>query len=166
MYTSDDWRMVLLNSRCTTRKPTQISIWNFNSHHLLHQNLGVVQTLFDWARSLVLGKTDRQEEIDNIKEALGHSGYPDWTFKVVEDKQKEGKSKKRKVEKEKSLEGKERPGLAVLPYVKGLSEEAVRVLKKAWHLQCLQSGQNHQPTPVQGWRIRKIKLSPWMPSTR
>ena len=85
--------------------------------------------MFDRARTLVLDKADQQDEIDNIKEALMQCGYPKWTFKLVEDKQKEGKSMKKKVEKEKkNLEGKERTGLAVLPYVKGLSEAAARVL--------------------------------------
>ena len=51
-------------------------------------------------------------------------------FKLVEDKQKEGKIKK-KLEKEKTiLEHNEISGLAVLSYVKGLSEGAARVLKK------------------------------------
>ena len=77
------------------------------------------------ARTLVLDKSDQQEEID-----IKHCGYPEWTVKLVEDRQKEGQSKK-KVEKEKkSLEQKETPGLAVLPYVKGLSEGAVRVIIK------------------------------------
>ena len=60
-----------------------------------------------------------QQEIDNIKEAHRQCGYLKWTFKLVEDKQKEGKSRKNRLEKaKKNLEWKERPGLAVLPYVK------------------------------------------------
>ena len=39
-------------------------------------------------------------------------------------------SKKKKVEKEKNLQRKERPELGVLPHVDGLSEAAMRVLKK------------------------------------
>ena len=96
---------------------------NFNNHH---QKLGVVLTLFDEAMSLVSDKAHQQEGID-IKEALRHCGYPIWIVVLVEDKQKEPKSKRKEVEKEKkSLEGKERPGLTVLPYTKGLSEAAVR----------------------------------------
>ena len=44
---------------------------NFNSHHPLHQILGVIWTSFNQARILVMDKLNHQEEIiDNIKEAL------------------------------------------------------------------------------------------------
>ena len=78
---------------------------------------------------MISDEIDQQGEIGNIKKALSYCGYPDWSFKLVEEGQKEGKTKKMKVEKEKkSLEGKGKPGLAVLLYVKELSEAAARVL--------------------------------------
>ena len=55
-------------------------------------------TLFDSARTFVSDELDQQEEICNIKEALRHCDYLDWSFKLVEESQKEGKSKK-KIEK-------------------------------------------------------------------
>ena len=50
---------------------------NWQSHHLLHQKLGVICILFDHAKALTM---DRQAEIENIKTALGQCGYPDWAF--------------------------------------------------------------------------------------
>ena len=67
---------------------------------------------------MVSDRAEQQEEIENIKEAFRQCGYPTWTFMLVEDMQKEGTSRKNKVEKEKmSLAGKERLGWAELPYM-------------------------------------------------
>ena len=71
-------------------KPTQISTLISITANPLHQKLGIIQTLFDRDRTLVSDKSDQQKEIDNVKETLRHCGYLDWTFKLVEDKQKEG----------------------------------------------------------------------------
>ena len=59
---------------------------------------------------------------------IKHCGYLEWTFTLAEDRQKEGKSKKKLDTEKKSLEQKKTPGLSGLPNVKGLSGAAVRVL--------------------------------------
>ena len=54
---------------------------------------------------------DQHKESDRIKEAFRHCRYLDWTFELVEAKQKKGKTNKK----------------LVLPYLKGLSEATARV---------------------------------------
>ena len=44
------------------RKPTHTNQYlNFQSHHALHQKLGVVNTLFDWCDNIVTRDTDKEK---------------------------------------------------------------------------------------------------------
>ena len=60
---------------------------NINSHHPLHQKLGIIRTLFDRAKTLITDPDQLIIEINNIKVALRNCGYPDWTFKKIEKQQ-------------------------------------------------------------------------------
>ena len=100
---------------------------NFNSHHPLHQKLGVVRTLFDRANSLIMTEENRFTEINNLKAILRLCDYRDWTFRQVERmmKAKKVQLKRRNPKSEYSTpSGK----LVVLPYVKGLMEAIARTV--------------------------------------
>ena len=57
----------------------------FDSHHPLHQKLGVPRTLLNRCDEIVTEEEDRKEERNTIKNALNICGYPDWTIKRVEE---------------------------------------------------------------------------------
>lgn len=63
----------------------------------LHQQQGVVHTLFDRAYALVREEEDRRAEIGNVKAALRLCNYPDWVFQKFESQmaQKTIKAKKK-----------------------------------------------------------------------
>ena len=101
----------------------------FDSHHPLHQKLGVPRTLLNRCEEIVTEEEDRKEERNTIKNALNICGYPDWTIKRVEEnlrnkEENKGKGNNRKESSEKNK------GMVVLPYVRGVSEELARIYKK------------------------------------
>ncbi|XP_072033415.1 uncharacterized protein [Amphiura filiformis] len=73
---------------------------NFNSHHPIHQKLGVIRTLFDRMNSIITEDADKKLEETKIKEALGRCGHPNWTFKQVKDKMDKKQAKKPKKKKD------------------------------------------------------------------
>ena len=101
----------------------------FDSHHPLHQKLGVPRTLLNRCDEIVTEEEDRKEEWNTIKNALNICSYPDWTIKRVEEnlrnkEETKGKGNSRKESSEKNK------GMVVLPYVRGVSEELARIYKK------------------------------------
>ncbi len=110
------------------RKPTHTDQYlNFESHHPLHQKLGVVRTLLDRCDTVVTKQEDKMKEEKHIEEALGACGYPKWTIKRVKDKKSASKSQNKQQKSEKSEKSR---GMVVIPYVKGLSESVDRVMRK------------------------------------
>ena len=101
---------------------------SFNSHHPLHQKLGVVRTLLDRSDTIITKEADRQNEEKHIKGALKRCGYPGWTIKQV----KQHKSHKSANKDNRSVKPKtERSsGVVVIPYVAGIAESFARILKK------------------------------------
>jgi hypothetical protein len=64
------------------RKPTHTDQYlSFQSHHPLHQKLGVIRTLYDRKNSIVTEEGDKVVEEKKVEQALQVCGYPDWTFK-------------------------------------------------------------------------------------
>ncbi|XP_072041401.1 uncharacterized protein [Amphiura filiformis] len=100
---------------------------NFKSHHPLHQNLGVIRTLFDRMNSIITEDADKKLEEVKIKEALIRCGYPNWSFKQVQEKIDKKQAKKPKKKKDNDIQTK---GLVVIPYVEGLAEKANRIFRK------------------------------------
>ena len=112
------------------RKPTHTDQYlNYNSHHPLHQKLGVIRTLLDRKEHIVTEEADRKEEEQNVVEALTFCGYPTWTFDKVKT-QKENTSAKKSKEKRKKDDNTQSMGMVVLPYVKGVTERVSRTMKK------------------------------------
>ena len=124
---------------------------NFNSHHPLHQKLGVIRTLFDRANTLTSTAEDKATEILNIKTALRACNYPDWSFEKVERKMRESKDKTKKKSKDAKTDHKKNSKLVVLPYVKGLSEAAARILQKFDTTACF------RPANTLGQQLFKLK---------
>ncbi|XP_072046538.1 uncharacterized protein [Amphiura filiformis] len=110
------------------RKPTHTNQYlQFQSHHPLHQKLGVVRTLLDRKDAIVTEEADKEEEEKKINEALTQCGYPSWAIdKVKEQTQKPKTSKNRETKDTKD----KTKGSVVVPYVEGLSERMSRVFKK------------------------------------
>ena len=99
---------------------------NFNSHHPLHQKLGVVRTLLDRKNRIVTEEKDKEEEEKRIISALQKCDYPDWCVEKVKSQmvnKSQPKEKKRRVNNAKSR------GSVVVPYVEGVSERFSRILK-------------------------------------
>ncbi|XP_072020328.1 uncharacterized protein [Amphiura filiformis] len=63
------------------RKPTHTDQYlNYQSHHPLHQKLGVVRTLYNRKDTIVTEEQDKEEEEKKIQEALQTCGNPKWFF--------------------------------------------------------------------------------------
>ncbi len=100
----------------------------FDSHHPLHQKMGVIRTLLNRCEEIVTEEEDKKEERCTIMEALETCGYPRWTvMKVKEDLKKKDQKKKGNTKKENHQKNK---GMVVLPYVSGVSEKMARIYKK------------------------------------
>jgi len=80
--------------------------------------------------TLVSTEDDKDREELHIRNALKSCGYPKWIF----DKVKHDQCQKRKNTtidiKKRNKSAQESKGLAVVPYVEGLSETAERILRK------------------------------------
>ena len=108
------------------RKPTHTDQYlNYNSHHPLHQKLGVIRTLFDRKDKIVTEQEDKKEEEKKVQEALQTCGYPSWTFEKVKNQMQSVKPKKDRA-KDKKDDNNRSKGMVVLPYVKGVTERVSR----------------------------------------
>ena len=109
------------------RKPTHTDHYlNFDSHHPVHQKLGIVRTLFYRCNNIITEPTKKDIEKDKIKQALRICKYPEWALR-------DGTTSGQKTQDKKQYNPKEpqQPRqLVVLPYVAGLSEKLCRVYKK------------------------------------
>ena len=66
------------------RKPTHTDQYlSYESHHPLHQKLGVIRTLFDRKNNIVTEEEDKIQEEQKVKDALKPCGYPEWSFDKV-----------------------------------------------------------------------------------
>ena len=64
---------------CINRKPTHTNqCLQFDSHHPLHQKLGVVRTLIDRKDAIVTEEEDKLEKENTITQSLAQCGYPKW----------------------------------------------------------------------------------------
>ena len=112
------------------RKKTHTNQYlNFDSHHPLHQKLGVVRTLFDRSENIVTEEEDKKEEEEKIRSALMGCGYPRWAFDKVKGRMQEGKQKKEKKKRKDDIK-EVKKGLVVIPYISGLSESLERSFKE------------------------------------
>ena len=98
---------------------------NYNSHHPVHQKVGVVTTLLDRAHALTSNPEDIATEYNKIETSLNKCNYPTWMIKKakqqIHNKHPERKQTTKKEEKKKTV---------VIPYIKGISEAARRIFKK------------------------------------
>ena len=109
------------------RKPTHTDLYlNYQSHHPVHQKLGVVRTLMDRKDHIVTEEEDKINEDKKVEEALKVCGYPTWAFEKVKKQMERGKQKS--VAKQKG-DGERCKGMVVIPYVKGASERMSRLYK-------------------------------------
>ena len=112
------------------RKPTHTNQYlNFQSHHPLHQKLGVGDTLLHRCETVVLDPEDKTSEIKNIHDALADCGYPPWAIKTHKPSDKPKQTTTKPGRKGKEQTQPKKPSV-VIPYVKGLSEAVHRVMRK------------------------------------
>ena len=108
------------------RKPTHTDQYlNYQSHHPLHQKLGVIRTLFDRKDLIVTEEEDKIVQEKKVQDVLQMCGYPDGTFEKVKQ-QKQSVKQKKAFKKNDANKSK---GMVVLPYVKGVSEKVYKILK-------------------------------------
>ncbi|CAH1272571.1 Hypp4886 [Branchiostoma lanceolatum] len=118
----EDGTVKLLVYRKTTHTDQYL---NFQSHHPLHQKLGVIRTLLDRCNAVVTEEQDKQLETQHVERALSRCGYPQWAFKKVEQQRSRPKQKgKSKKQEEKAR------AMVVIPYIKGVTEPLERVFRK------------------------------------
>jgi len=79
--------------------------------------------------TLVSTEDDKDREELHIRNALKSCGYPKWIFDKVKHDQCQ-KRKKTIDTKKRNKSAQESKGLAVIPYVEGLSKTAERILRK------------------------------------
>ena len=78
----------------------------------------------DRCNAIVSTPEDRAAEEKHIRSALKMNGYPEWTFKQVEQQRSKPKSKDTNQAQQKSK------GTVSIPYVPRTSEACARVMKK------------------------------------
>ena len=101
------------------RKPTHTNqLLHFDSHHPLHQKIGVVKTLTRRAMNVSSDDDSLNTEKKVLKEAFQGCGYPDWAIRS-------GKALNIHQERQNQEDYK---GYVSIPYVKGVSEPISRIL--------------------------------------
>jgi len=122
----EDGSVKLLVYRKKTHTDQYLS---FQSHHPVHQKLGVIRTLLERCNKLITEEDDKIREKEHIKTALNRCGYPNWAIDRVDNQMKNvSTATKQKKTQEKDKE--KSRGLVVLPYVKGMSEQTHRLFRK------------------------------------
>ena len=97
------------------RKPTHTDQYlNFASNHPIEHKLGVIQTLFHRAETVITDPQAVIEEKTHVTKALSKCGYPKWAFNKISEPKKTKSPTKNK--------GTTVKGQIVLPYIKGISE--------------------------------------------
>jgi hypothetical protein len=110
------------------RKPTHTDQYlNYQSHHPLHQKLGVIRTVYDRKDQVITEQADKKAEESKVQDALQMCGYPPWSFDKVKQQMATPKQMKKKDTK-KDDDTRSR-GFVTLPYVKGVSERVARTMK-------------------------------------
>ena len=117
------------NGQLTTkayRKPTHTTRYlNFNSCHNFSQKVGLVKTLLFRANSkLITNYRDKINEVKFVCNALRGNDYPDWLLNKMKKEIKHKKVNKIVCMSEKIS------NYVGLPYIKGLSDELSRILRK------------------------------------
>ena len=101
------------------RKPTHTNqTLNFNSHHPLHQKLGVVKTLSRRAINICSDEDRLASERKVLDRAFRECGYPTWAIRS-------GKAPSTHSEPKQDNDCK---GYVTIPYIKGISEPISRIL--------------------------------------
>ena len=100
---------------------------NFNSHHPLHQKLGVVSTLTSRAVGITSGRNELTQERKVLRTALSDCDYPRW---AVDKGMASGSVRDHQASRDINHNGKDRSFVSI-PYVSGTSEALGRVLGKA-----------------------------------
>ena len=90
---------------------------DFRSNHHIKQKIGIIDTFQHRIRELVTTEEDKKIELNHVKKALKRCGHPNWSLN----------KKKRKGDKGERIE---RRGKVVLPYVRKVSENIAKILKR------------------------------------
>ena len=101
---------------------------HYSSGHPAEHKNSVIFTLMHRAKELSTREEDKRKEVRNIKQDLNRCGSPNWVIKKGENKVKEKSNRDARTTR---TETKQKKGLAVIPYVKGLGEKIRRILKAA-----------------------------------
>ena len=117
----------------STSIPQAHTYLHFQSHHPIHHKSGVVRTLMDRKDTLVSTEDDKDRGELHIRNALKSCGYPKWIFDKVKHDQCQ-KRKKTIDTNKRNKSAQESKGLAVIPYVEGLSETAERRGPHVWEM--------------------------------
>ncbi|KAL9963165.1 hypothetical protein ACROYT_G032340 [Oculina patagonica] len=126
------------------RKPTHTDQYlNFTSNHHLQHKRSVLRTLLHRAELLVSEEEDKAKEVQHIQSALLANGYKRWMFKVPSRPSPTSQANNTsettrpisKITKTRKPNTSAEPvaafkSTAVLPYVKGLSEQLRRCLQQ------------------------------------
>lgn len=99
---------------------------NFNSHHLLHQTLGVVRSLLDRKDCVITTEEDKQVEEKHTEKALGQCNYPKWSTDLAKQ-QKERKKVDKEANQRREKQDPKDKKVVVISYTKGLSEQLSKV---------------------------------------
>ena len=98
---------------------------NFQSHHPLHQKLGVFRTLMDRAHAIFDEEEDIKVEEEYIQSSLKTCGHPHWSFMKIQEKGRE----KQKTKKIQDNQTNQKRKLVTIPY-KGTSKALQRIYQK------------------------------------
>ena len=101
--------MVTTENRIQTtvyRKKTHTDQYlNFESHHPLHQKIGVIRSLLDRKEAIVSTEEEKKKEDEHITQALRKNNYPMWAIKKAKTLQSQEKRRKKRKHKRKTVTG-------------------------------------------------------------
>ena len=119
-------RMEQKSSKSTPKKSHTNQYLNYNSHHPVHQKVGVATTLFNRAHTLTSNTEDITTESKHIETSLKNCSYPVWMLKKAKQRVHNeltgsGQQTAKTEEKKKTI---------VIHYIKVISEAAGRIFNK------------------------------------
>ena len=117
-----------LSTKVYRKKTHTDQYLNYQSHHPLHQKLGVIRSLLDRKDHIVKEELEKEEEVRHITKALKQNKYPKWAIDLAKQKHSETKDK---VKQKKGKESTNTPKqLIVLPYISKTSEHLAKIYKE------------------------------------
>jgi len=116
-----------INTKVYRKKTHTDQYLSYQSHHPLEHKRSVVNTLMHRAETIINQESDKKDEIDHLKKVLSINGYPNWLIKKEQQKVTQAQTTQESTDNSNT---EKHNRLAVVPYIKNLSERIRAILKE------------------------------------